>query len=85
MKGNTLKIIDSHFHFRDFKGFNELALAAGHVNSAEHLRQAYAQYHYVHGVVMGNGTLDPEGHVYPEFMSYCIGLDSSGCNGKDGS
>ena len=80
MKGNTLKIIDSHFHFRDFKGFNELALAAGHVNSAEHLRQAYAQYHYVHGVVMGNGTLDPEGHVYPEFMSYCISLDSSGCN-----
>lgn len=80
MKVSSLNIIDGHFHFCDFKGFDDLAAAAGHVNSEDHLRQAYKQFHYVHGVVMGNKTLDPAGHVYPEFMSYCIGLDSSGCN-----
>ena len=80
MKVNTLKIIDSHFHFCKYESFDKIAVAAGHINSEEHLREAYRQYHYVHGVVMGNRTLDPAGHVYPPYMSYCIGLDSSGCN-----
>lgn len=80
MKSTPLKIIDSHFHFCDYEGFNQIALAAGHVNSEENLRQSYAQFHYVHGIVMGNKTLDPAGHVYPPYMSYCIGLDNAECN-----
>lgn len=70
-----MKIIDSHFHFSDFPGFDELAVAAGHVNSADHLRRAYAENGIIHGVVMSNRSLYPEDHHYPDFMSYCIGLD----------
>jgi predicted TIM-barrel fold metal-dependent hydrolase len=71
-----MKIIDAHLHFCDWEGFNEIAKAAGHVNSAEHLGQAYKENNIVHGIVMGNKTLSLEDHVYPDFLSYCIGLDS---------
>ncbi len=80
MKVSPLRVIDSHLHFCDYQSFDEIAAAAGHVNSEEHLRQAYRQHHYVHGIVMGNKSLNPKDHRYPEFLSYCIGLDSSGCN-----
>lgn len=80
MKQSKLKVIDSHLHFADFPGFDQIAIEAGHVNSADHLRQAYDTYQYVHGIVMSNKTLDPKAHVYPEFLSYCIGLDSAECN-----
>lgn len=72
-----MNIIDAHFHFCDWPGFDEIAIAAGHVNSEEHLREQYALNHIVHGVVMGNRSVSPEDHHYPEFMSYCIGLDST--------
>lgn len=80
MKTKRLRIIDSHLHFCDFPGFDKIALEAGHVNNEENLRASYEQYHYVHGIVMSNRTLDPKAHVYPEFLSYCIGLDSPECN-----
>lgn len=77
MKQEKFKVIDSHLHFADFPGFDQIAIEAGHVNSAENLRQSYDTYQYAHGIVMSNKTLDPKAHVYPDFLSYCIGLDSA--------
>ena len=37
-----MKIIDAHFHFASFQGFDELAVAAGHENTADNLRKSYA-------------------------------------------
>ena len=37
-----MKIIDAHFHFASFPGFDELAVAAGHENTADNLRRSYA-------------------------------------------
>lgn len=70
-----MKIIDAHFHFASFPGFDELAVAAGHENTADNLRRSYANTGIVHGIVMSNVSLDPKDHYYPKFMSYCIGLD----------
>ena len=70
-----MKIIDAHLHFCNWPGFDELARAAGHENTAEHLQQAYAKYGIQYGIVMSNRTLEPETHVYPDFLRYCIGLD----------
>lgn len=70
-----MKIIDAHFHFASFQGFDELAVAAGHENTADNLRKSYANTGIVHGIVMSNVSLDPKDHHYPQFMSYCIGLD----------
>ena len=58
-----------------------MAKAAGHENSAAHLAQAYKENNIVHGVVMGNRTLQLADHEYPPFMSYCIGLDSTSYDG----
>ena len=70
-----MKMIDAHLHFAEWPGFSELAQAAGHENSAEHLRRVYAELGIVCGVVMGNRGLDPAAHVYPEFFRYCVGFD----------
>ena len=70
-----MKIIDAHFHFASFPGFDELAVTAGHENTADNLRRSYANTGIVHGIVMSNVSLDPKDHHYPQFMSYCIGLD----------
>lgn len=72
-----MKIIDAHFHFcPEMEGFTQLALAAGHRNTQKHLKEAYEKLGIVKGIVMGNRTVDPADHVYPEFMKYCIGMDS---------
>ena len=47
-----MKIIDAHFHFASFPGFDELAVAAGHENTADNLRRSYANTGIVHGIVM---------------------------------
>lgn len=70
-----MKIIDAHLHFANEIYFDESARAAGHENSAEHLRKCYAQLGIERGVVMSNRTLDPNKLNYPPFLSYCIGLD----------
>ena len=77
MKAKELRFIDSHFHFCDYIGFNQIAIAAGYTNTEECLHKAFQDNNIVHGVVMGNKTLDPAGHHYPDYMSYCIGLDSN--------
>ena len=73
-----MKIIDAHLHlFRPPSG-DEAARAAGHDNSAAHLRQVWGELGITHGIVMGNASLDPDFHAYPpDLFHYCIGLDSS--------
>ena len=54
-----------------------MAEAVGHQNSTEHLRKVYGELGMVHGVVMGNRTLETGRHCYPEdLFHYCVGLDS---------
>ena len=52
-----MKIIDAHLHFCKEDYFDEIALAAGHENTAERLEDAYQRLGVVHGVVMGNKSL----------------------------
>ena len=71
-------IIDAHLHFVPGNPyFTQIALEADHENTEKHLQEEYKRLGIAHGVVMGNRTLALEDHVYPEFLSYCIGLDSS--------
>lgn len=70
-----MKIIDAHIHFCQEEHFSQLAEAAGHKNSTVHLREQYAAYDIAHGIVMGNRSLELERHEYPDYLSYCIGLD----------
>ena len=74
-----MKIIDSHLHlFLPDSETEEMARKVGHHNNTSHLRQAYGELGIVHGVVMGNYSLDPAYHQYPaDLFHYCIGLDSS--------
>ena len=73
-----MKIIDAHLHFCKEDYFDEIALAAGHENTAQHLAQEYRRLGIVHGIIMGNKSLEPAEHNYPDFLSYCIGLDTLG-------
>lgn len=74
-----MKIIDAHLHiFPSDKYTDALAESVGHRNSTEHLRQAYGEIGVVHGVIMGNHSIDPDYHSYPaDLFHYCVGLDSS--------
>lgn len=74
-----MKIIDAHLHLFPWDAeTEEMARQVGHHNSMDHLRQVYGELGIVHGVVMGNHSLDPAGHCYPEdLFHYCAGLDSS--------
>ena len=74
-----MKIIDAHLHlFPPDSETEEMAQKVGHHNSIDHLRQVYETIGIVHGVVMGNHSLEPAYHQYPsDLFHYCIGLDSS--------
>ena len=73
-----MKIIDAHLHLFSHDEGEEMARQVGHHNSTEHLRQVYGELGIVHGVVMGNHSLDPAYHDYPaDLFHYCVGLDSS--------
>lgn len=72
-----MKIIDAHIHFCKEPYFAQIAAAAGHENTSEHLKAQYAQHNIVHSVVMGNRSLELSDHHYPDYLSYCIGLDST--------
>lgn len=74
-----MKIIDAHLHlFPPSPETEEMARQVGHHNSIAHLRQVYGELGIVHGVVMGNHSLDLGYHQYPEdLFHYCVGLDSS--------
>ena len=74
----AVKIIDAHLHiFPPEPGTDAMAEAVGHKNSVDHLRQAYGELGIVHGVVMGNRSLETGFHNYPrDLFHYCVGLDS---------
>lgn len=72
-----MKIIDAHIHFANREHFDCLAREAGHHNSAERVKADFDRLNIAGAVVMGNRDLSLESHVYPGFMRYCIGLDSS--------
>lgn len=75
-----MKIIDAHLHLfpETEPRFEEMAQAVGHHNSTAHLREVYEKLGIVHGVVMGNRSLRPDDHDYPEdLFHYCVGLDSA--------
>jgi len=74
-----MKIIDAHLHlFPSEPRTDAMAQGVGHENSIDHLRQAYGQLDMVHGVVMGNRSLEVDYHQYPQdLFHYCVGLDSS--------
>ena len=73
-----MDIIDAHLHFcTEEAHFCQIAREAGHENSAAHLREAFARSHVVRGIVMGNRGLSLKEHQYPDFLSYCIGVDFS--------
>ena len=69
------KIIDAHLHFAKADYFDEIAIKAGHKNTPEHLRAFYEKLGIVRGVVMGNSIRLDECN-YPDFLSYCVGLDT---------
>lgn len=72
-----MKIIDAHIHFvPNDEHFTAIAENAGHKNTANHLSAEYKKYNIQHAVVMGNRSLALDDHIYPPFLSYCIGLDS---------
>ena len=73
-----MKIIDAHLHiFPSEPRTDAMAEKVGHVNSVEHLREVCGQLEIVHGVVMGNRSLDVGFHNYPtDLFHYCVGLDS---------
>ena len=61
-----MKIIDAHLHiFPSEPGTDAMARGVGHENSVEHLRQVYGELEIVHGVVMGNRSLETGFHNYP--------------------
>ena len=74
-----MKIIDAHLHLFPAQEAwaEETAQSVGHHNSVDHLRQVYGELDIVHGVVMGNRSLELGFHRYPkELFHYCVGLDS---------
>ena len=74
----TMKIIDAHLHlFPSEPRTDALAEGVGHKNSTEHLANVYKELGIVHGVVMGNRSLEVSYHDYPDLFHYCIGLDST--------
>ena len=71
-----MEIIDAHLHFCADPYFDEIARQAGHENTAGHLAAEYRRLGIVKGIVMGNRSLEPSAHEYPDFIHYCIGLDA---------
>lgn len=79
-----MNIIDAHIHLVEHEPyFDEIARNAGHENTVEHLKEIFDQLGIVGGVVMGNRGLDLERHQYPEWLRYCIGLDSTYLSAHD--
>jgi len=75
-----MKIVDAHLHLfpTDEEWAEQAAQQVGHHNDWDHLREVYGQLDIVHGVVMGNRSLEVGYHQYPkDLFHYCVGLDSA--------
>lgn len=78
------RVIDAHIHFcQEEPYFSHIAELAGHENTDEHLKSQYAEHNILHAVVMGNRSLELSQHHYPDYLSYCIGLDSTCFNAAE--
>lgn len=71
-----MKIIDAHLHLGNDAYFDEIAKLAHHENTESHLREQYQRLGFVHGIIMGNLPVEIVHVPYPDFLSYCVGLDS---------
>ena len=80
-----MKIIDAHIHLHNDPYFDRIALAAGHENTLEHLKKTFERYNIAHAIVMGNNVLGSDELSYPDYVSYCVGLDSIWCHAADKS
>ena len=69
-----MRIIDAHLHFKRESYFDNIARAAGHENTAEHLAQEYRRLNIAGGVVMGNESAENIACTYPSPLCYCVGL-----------
>lgn len=79
-----MNVIDAHLHLfpPDHTYGKTMAEAVGHQNNLQHLRQVYDDLFIHHGVVMGNHSLNPDYHDYPnDLFHYCVGLDSQAMSG----
>ena len=54
-----MKIIDAHMHFYKIKGFDDLAVKAGHENTAESYLRACKENNVVLSIAMGNDSEEP--------------------------
>ena len=73
-----MKIIDAHLHFCPGQPyFDAIVKASGHENTASHLRESFERHGIVGGVVMSNQAGEENDYHYPDFLRYCIGLDSA--------
>ena len=78
-----MRIIDAHLHFCPGEiYFNQIAEAAGHENNWAHVQKEYERLNIVGGIVMGNRSMDPAAHVYPDVFRYCIGIDRTYLRGS---
>lgn len=78
-----MKIIDAHLHlFADGPETDARVRVVGHENRPEHLLACYEKLNICCGIVMGNGSLEPEEHRHPAPWRYCIGLDSFFWDGR---
>lgn len=80
-----MRIIDAHLHFGDKPYFAEAAIAAGHENTAAHLRETFARLGIRLAIAMGSTGLvaeggpvpvpDLDGEVLPPEIAYCCGVN----------
>lgn len=72
-----MKIIDAHIHYSPrIDTFRVLAEQTGHTYTAEHLQSEFNRLSVVCAVVMGNDAPGAARSIYPDFLRYCVGLDS---------
>ena len=77
-----MKIIDAHLHFApERRHFSRLALRAGHENTEEGLRKAFAESGIAGGLVMGAPGMDADETSFPGFLRYLVGVDASQLTG----
>lgn len=72
-----LKKIDAHIHVNKNEYFDQIAKDSGYENTTDSLKAAFDKMSVEHAIVMGNSDISLESHNYPDFLSYCIGLDSN--------
>lgn len=76
-----MNIIDAHIHFRlGNSHFDRLAQQAGHQNSADHLREVFAEEGIVRAIVMSNLSMESDNLDYPDFLCYCAGVGQDSLN-----